>query len=361
MVRCYPHLCVGVLCGWGGVFFLVLHDVVTLRWCEETIVYHWCVNFIRWGKEWPLLGFLFELLQSGSCLFESSECCICPYFMMLYEKRRPGFAFSFLVCCLVETTHAHTHTHITPHFTTPHHTTPHTTLHDTHAQHTHTHTLVQSLTFACFSQYLVQYADESDVFCFRKWCFHAALSWQICYINCNRLVGIITKTEKGVLGFYKPSSVSFSTACPVVVSNLVIVMCVLLWGAWLLSICKPSTVSPAQLSSLGTIVSFLLCCRAGCCAHRHSSACGGPKHYTKPHRRHSLDSLLVKALAFSAEGRSSNKQWLHCQLPGIVGLVGLVLVYWNWVRLQASVSAWRHVQLSRQISPRNTLCLLLRC
>ena len=56
-------------------------------------------------------------------------------------------------------------------------------------------------------------------------------------------------------------------------------------------------------------------------------------------------------------------QWLPCQAPGIIGsvlgLVGLVLVYCDWVRWKfwsaTSISVWQHVKLSEQICPWDTL------
>ena len=56
-------------------------------------------------------------------------------------------------------------------------------------------------------------------------------------------------------------------------------------------------------------------------------------------------------------------QWLPCQVPGVIGsvlgLVGLVSVYCDWVRWKVwsptSISVWQHVQLSEQIRPWDTL------
>ena len=56
-------------------------------------------------------------------------------------------------------------------------------------------------------------------------------------------------------------------------------------------------------------------------------------------------------------------QWLPCQAPGVIGsalgLVGLVLVYCDWVRWKVwsatSISVWQHVKLSVQIRPWDTL------
>ena len=55
--------------------------------------------------------------------------------------------------------------------------------------------------------------------------------------------------------------------------------------------------------------------------------------------------------------------WLPCQAPGVVGsvlgLVGSVSVYCDWVRWKVwsatSISVWEHVKLSEQIRPRDTL------
>ena len=52
-------------------------------------------------------------------------------------------------------------------------------------------------------------------------------------------------------------------------------------------------------------------------------------------------------------------QWLPCQAPGVIGsvlgLVGPVSVYCDWVRWKVwsatSISVWQFVQLSEQISP----------
>ena len=52
-------------------------------------------------------------------------------------------------------------------------------------------------------------------------------------------------------------------------------------------------------------------------------------------------------------------QWLPCQAPGIkgsvLGLVGRVSVYCDWVRWKVgsatAISVWQHVKLSEQISP----------
>ena len=52
-------------------------------------------------------------------------------------------------------------------------------------------------------------------------------------------------------------------------------------------------------------------------------------------------------------------QWLPCQAPGVLGsvlgLVGLVSVYCDWVRWKVgsatSISVWQHVKLSEQIGP----------
>ena len=56
-------------------------------------------------------------------------------------------------------------------------------------------------------------------------------------------------------------------------------------------------------------------------------------------------------------------QWLPCQAPGVkwsvLGLVGLVSVYCDWVRWKiwsaTSVKVWQHVKLSQQIHPWDTL------
>ena len=88
-----------------------------------------------------------------------------------------------------------------------------------------------------------------------------------------------------------------------------------------------------------------------------------------------LDDLVVKASATRAEdprfapgffrGRVipvTSKlalQWLPCQSPGVIGsvlgLVGPVSVYCDWVRGKVwsatSNSVWQHVQLSVQIRP----------
>ena len=52
-------------------------------------------------------------------------------------------------------------------------------------------------------------------------------------------------------------------------------------------------------------------------------------------------------------------QWLPCQAPGavgsVVGLVGPVRVYCDWVRWKVgsatSISVWEHLNLSEQIRP----------
>ena len=52
-------------------------------------------------------------------------------------------------------------------------------------------------------------------------------------------------------------------------------------------------------------------------------------------------------------------QWLPCQAPGVIGsvlgLVGPVSVYCDWVRWKVwsatSISVWQHVKLSEQIRP----------
>ena len=56
-------------------------------------------------------------------------------------------------------------------------------------------------------------------------------------------------------------------------------------------------------------------------------------------------------------------QWLPCQEPGgigsVLGLVGSVSVYCDWVRWKVwsatSTSVWQHIKLSEQICPRDTL------
>ena len=56
-------------------------------------------------------------------------------------------------------------------------------------------------------------------------------------------------------------------------------------------------------------------------------------------------------------------QWLPCQAPGVIGsvlgLVGPVSVYCDWVRKKVwsttSISVWQHVKLSEQIRPWDTL------
>ena len=56
-------------------------------------------------------------------------------------------------------------------------------------------------------------------------------------------------------------------------------------------------------------------------------------------------------------------QWLSCLAPGVIGsvlgLVGQVSVYCDWVRWKVwsatSISVWQHVKLSEQIRPRDTL------
>ena len=56
-------------------------------------------------------------------------------------------------------------------------------------------------------------------------------------------------------------------------------------------------------------------------------------------------------------------QWLPCQAPGVIGsvlgLVGQVSVYCDWVRWKVrsatSISVWQHVKLSEQIRPWDTL------
>ena len=56
-------------------------------------------------------------------------------------------------------------------------------------------------------------------------------------------------------------------------------------------------------------------------------------------------------------------QWLPCQAPGVIvsvlGLVGPVSVYCDWVRWRVgsatSISVWQDVQLFEQIRPRDTL------
>ena len=56
-------------------------------------------------------------------------------------------------------------------------------------------------------------------------------------------------------------------------------------------------------------------------------------------------------------------QWLPCQVPGVtgsvLGLVGPVSVYWDWVRWKVgsatSISVWQHINLSKQIHPWDTL------
>ena len=56
-------------------------------------------------------------------------------------------------------------------------------------------------------------------------------------------------------------------------------------------------------------------------------------------------------------------QWLPCQAPGVIGsvlgLVGLVSEYCDWVRWRVgsatSVSVWQHVKLCEQIRPWDTL------
>ena len=56
-------------------------------------------------------------------------------------------------------------------------------------------------------------------------------------------------------------------------------------------------------------------------------------------------------------------QWLPCQAPGfigsVLGLVGPVSVYCDWVRWTVwsatSVSVWQHIKLSEQIRPWGTL------
>ena len=56
-------------------------------------------------------------------------------------------------------------------------------------------------------------------------------------------------------------------------------------------------------------------------------------------------------------------QWLPCQAPGVIGsmlgLVSLVSVYCDWVRLKVwsatSISVWQHVKLSGQICPWDAL------
>ena len=55
-------------------------------------------------------------------------------------------------------------------------------------------------------------------------------------------------------------------------------------------------------------------------------------------------------------------QWLPCQAPGVIGLVlglvGPVSVYCDWVRWKVwsaiSISVWHHVKLSDQIRPWDT-------
>ena len=95
--------------------------------------------------------------------------------------------------------------------------------------------------------------------------------------------------------------------------------------------------------------------------------------------RDRLVGLVVKGSASSAENpgfesRLSQKffrgrvipvtsklalQWLPCQASGVIGsvlgLVGPVSVYCDWVRWKVwsatSISVWQHVQLSEQIRP----------
>ena len=85
-----------------------------------------------------------------------------------------------------------------------------------------------------------------------------------------------------------------------------------------------------------------------------------------------LVGLVVKASVSRAEDPASNPaapgffrgrlqklalQWLPCQAPGVIGsvlgLVGPVLVYCEWVRWKVgsatSISVWHHVKLSEQI------------
>ena len=98
---------------------------------------------------------------------------------------------------------------------------------------------------------------------------------------------------------------------------------------------------------------------------------------------HHLVDLMVKASASRVEdpgfetrlrrdfSRSSHTsdlkkmalQWLTCQAPGVIwsvlGLVGPVSVYCDWVRWKVwsatSISVWQHVKLSEQIRPWDTL------
>ena len=52
-------------------------------------------------------------------------------------------------------------------------------------------------------------------------------------------------------------------------------------------------------------------------------------------------------------------EWLPCQAPGLIGsvlgLVGLVSLYCDWVRYKVwsatSISVWQHVKLPEQIRP----------
>ena len=54
---------------------------------------------------------------------------------------------------------------------------------------------------------------------------------------------------------------------------------------------------------------------------------------------------------------------LPCQAPGVIGsvlgLIGPVSVYWNWVRWKVwsatSISVWQHIKLYKQIRPWDTL------
>ena len=95
-----------------------------------------------------------------------------------------------------------------------------------------------------------------------------------------------------------------------------------------------------------------------------------------------LVGLVVKASASRAEGPGFESrlrrdffgvesyqwlkhwyQWLPCQAPGVIGsvlgLVGPVSVYCDWVRWKVwsatSISVWQHVQLSEQTRPWDTL------